>query len=824
MHVDMKSGMRNRHRLSSKALLKTGFSLHLLAASALVAVMAFAPGVVWAQAAANGQMQRTSFDIAAQPLSKALVQYSNETGVQLFFDASIVRGKNSGGAKGSLTRSEALSHILSGSGLTYSLRGNTVTISAQQSPSADAVAPDGSLLLNTITVEGNGGQSAFGPVDGYLAASTSSATKMDTPLIETPQSVTVVTADQVRDQKATSIAQTLSYTPGVSAQSGSFSRMVDDLTIRGFNVASGNSGTLRDGMKLQSNVYDGGQEPYGLERVEVLRGASSVLYGQLSPGGVVNGVSKRPTDTPLHEVNVEYGSYNRKQLSADFGGPITSDGSLTYRLTGLLRDADNWVDNTPDDKFYIAPAVTWKPDEATSFTVLGSYQHIKTGFATPLRYEDVSQGTIPRDRFLGIEGFDKYNVDMYTVGGLFEHQFENGVKLRSNNRYFHSDVEWNYMFGNLAPSSNGKLTRLASERYETSYGATSDTSLEYAFNTGAVEHTIIGGFDYYRRSYDSNRYRGTTYSVLDLETGQYTGSPSVSYAVNRGQRAIGNQYGLYLQDQIKFDEHWTLLLGGRHDWSESTTTTYQNGKVTDQKNSAFTGRAGLVYVFDNGLAPYVSVSQSFDPQIGADVNGDALEPNKGLQYEAGIRYQPDGTDLMLSAAVFDLTQKNVVTYNSFGDAFQQGKVHSRGFELEARGQVGDLGLIAAYTFTDATIEQSAKSYEIGEQVALVPRHSFSIWADYDLDKVGVKGVNVGAGLRYVGKTNLPDMEQDVPAYTMVDAMVRFDLGAFKHELEGTSVTINARNLFDKKYYTCVAQDGCRYGEPLTVTATLGYKW
>lgn len=824
MRVDMKSQLRNCNSQGSQALLKTGFSVHLLAASALVAITALAPSTVWAQVAGNGQVQRTSFDIPAQPLSSALVQYSNKTGVQLFFDANIVRGKNSAGAQGSLTRTEALSRIISGSGLSYSLQSNTVTISAQQSSNPSGVAPDGALVLNTITVEGNAGQSAFGPVDGYFAPSTSSATKMDTPLIETPQSITVVTADQVRDQKATSIAQTLSYTPGVSAQSGSFSRMVDDLTIRGFNVASGNSGTLRDGMKLQSNVYDGGQEPYGLERVEVLRGASSVLYGQLSPGGVVNGVSKRPTDKPLHEVNVEYGSYNRKQLSADFGGPITNDGSLTYRLTGLFRDADNWVDHTPDDKFYIAPALTWKPDEATSLTVLGSYQRIKTGFATPLRYEDVSQQTIPSDRFLGIEGFDKYNVDMYTIGGLFEHQFENGVKLRSNNRYFHSDVEWNYMFGNLTPSSNGKLTRLASERFETSYGATSDTSLEYTFNTGSIEHKVIGGFDYYRRSYDSNRYRGTAYSVLDLETGQYTGSPAVSHAVNRGQRALGNQYGLYLQDQINFDEHWTLLLGGRHDWSESTTTNYQNGKVTDQKNNAFTGRAGLVYLFDSGVAPYVSVSQSFDPQIGADVNGDALEPNKGLQYEAGIRYQPDGTNLMLSAAVFDLTQKNVVTYNSFGEAFQQGEVHSRGLELEARGQVGDLGLIAAYTFTDATIEQSARPYEIGEQVALVPRHSFSLWADYDLDKIGVTGVNVGAGLRYVGKTNLPDMEQDVPGYTMVDAMMRFDLGAFKNELEGTSLTINARNLFDKKYYTCVAQDGCRYGEPLTVTATLGYKW
>jgi iron complex outermembrane receptor protein len=223
----------------------------------------------------------------------------------------------------------------------------------------------------------------------------------DTPLIETPQSVTVVTADQISNQKATSVAETLSYTPGVTTQSGTFSRMVDDFTIRGFNVANGNTGTLRDGMKFQSNVYDGGQEPYGLERVEVLRGAASVLYGQLAPGGIVNGVSKRPTATDLRELNVEYGSNNRKQISGDFGGSLTDDGVLTYRLTGLFRDSDNWVDNTPDNKTYIAPALTWKPDEATSLTVLSSYQHIHTRFATPLLYSDVSAGNIPSDAFLG---------------------------------------------------------------------------------------------------------------------------------------------------------------------------------------------------------------------------------------------------------------------------------------------------------------------------------------------------------------------------------------------------------------------------------------
>ncbi|MGV8938563.1 MAG: TonB-dependent siderophore receptor [Allorhizobium sp.] len=771
------------------------------------------------------QQPTQQISVPAGSLDAALSTFGTTSGVQVLYDAGLTRGRTSPGVSRAHSAEAALGQILSGTGLSYRFTGPTsVTIVSAGAATIGSASPDGATVLEPITVVG---QNAFGPVDGYLASSNSSATKTDTPLIETPQSVTVVTADQISNQKATSVADTLSYTPGVTTQSGAFSRIVDDFTIRGFNVANGNTGTLRDGMKFQSNVYDGGQEPYGLERVEVLRGASSVLYGQLAPGGIVNGVSKRPTDTSLHEVNVEYGSNNRKQISGDFSGPVTDDGVLTYRLTGLARNADNWVANTPDDKLYIAPALTWKPDEATSLTVLSSYQHINTRFATPLLYSDVSTGAIPRDAFLGIDSFDKYKVDMYTIGTIFEHEFDNGLKFSNSNRYFRSDLEWNYMMGNVAPLSTtgGRLSRLGSERNESSYGVTSDSSLEYSFDALGAEHTLLGGFDYYRRSYDSHRFRGSSYSALNLDTGSYTGSPAISYRTDRGADAVGDQYGIYLQDQIKFDDHWVLLLGGRHDWADSTSKSYQTGVVTEQKDSAFTGRAGLVYLFDNGFAPYVSASQSFLPQAGLDyLTGGALKPNEGVQYEAGLRYQPPGSNLLFSAAVYDLTQTNVVTYDSAGLSYQQGKVKSRGLELEARGEFGNLGLVAAYAYTDAKITESAKAAEVGQQVALVPRHNVSLWADYALDDTGLEGVKIGGGVRYVGKTNLTDTVSNVPGYVLFDAMASFDLGKFNNELDGATLKLNARNLFDKQFYTCVSSDGCRYGEPLTVSATLSYKW
>jgi iron complex outermembrane receptor protein len=782
-------------------------------------------GLIWPTASAVAQStQVVEFNIPSTAMNIALRRFSEQSGVQLAYQTSVASNAIAPAIKGRLTAEQALSALLARSGLRYTFTGSRAVTIIGAGSNAATVDAAGSTVLSQIVVDGVG--DAFGPVDGYRADTSSSATKSDTPVIETPQSISVVTADQIANQRATSLADTLSYTPGITTQSGGFSRMVDDFMIRGFNTASGNTGNLRDGLKFQSNVYDGGQEPYGLERVEVMRGASSVLYGQVAPGGIVNAISKRPTKDALREVNIEYGSYNKKQISADFGGPIDDEGIWSYRLTGLLRKADNWVDKTPDDKVYIAPALTVQPDDATALTLLASYQQVKTRFAPPYLLSDITSGWLDRDTFTGIDNFDTYKSDIYTIGGQFEHEFDNGLQLRSSARYFQADVQWDYMMPNVkAISAGGVMERLASARVETSYGITSDNSLEYEFDALGAQHTVLAGFDYYRRSYDSHRYRGASYSTLDLATGVSTGLPNVNYAVDRGSDSVGDQYGIYLQDQIKFDDHWVLLLGGRHDWADSSTRSYQNGSIVEQRDTAFTGRAGLVYLFDNGLAPYVSISQSFLPQVGSDyITGNALKPNEGLQYEAGVRYQPLGTNLQFSAAVYDLTQENVVSYTSTGLAYQQGEIHSRGLELEARGDIGHWGVVAAYTFTDAEITQSAKPAEIGQQVALVPRHTVSLWADYGLDDFGLEGIRVGGGMRYVGETNLTDNTANVPGYVMFDAMASFDLGKFNEELDGLDLKLNARNLFDKKYYTCVASDGCRFGEPLTVSATLSYKW
>ncbi|OWJ60849.1 TonB-dependent siderophore receptor [Inquilinus limosus] len=710
---------------------------------------------------------------------------------------------------------------------------------AQPPAQPQQTQPGSSIVLPQIVVTGQG-ESPTGPVQGFVANTSLSATKTNTPLIETPQSISVVPQDQITATNAETLSQALTYTPGITFQSGAYSRINDDFMIRGFNVATGASGMLRDGLKLQSNVYDGNQEPYGLERIEVLRGPSSILYGQVTPGGVVNAVSKRPTDTPFHELNAEYGTYGRTQFSGDTSGPIDPDGKLTYRLTGLWRDSGNWVDHVPDDKLYIAPAFTLRPSDATTITFLSDYQEIYTRFAPPMPFTELREGKIPRDLFIGQKGYDKYYSQSYTLGYQLEHKFNDSLTLRNSLRYYHAEVDWNYLsYGGLKPDNS--LKRGVINRDELSNGFTTDTSLEAKVETGPVQHTLLAGVDTYGVGYDTNRLGGTVADLNDIYHPVYNAKVSVN-SNNTGFNNSGSQIGVYFQDQMKIYDKLVLLLGGRYDWADAYNTSYRNQAVLDALNvprkqsrsdSAFTGRVGLLYLFDDGLAPYFSFSQSFDPtalNAGISKDGKQFEPSKANQYEVGLRYQPPGENFLISGAIFRIDQDHVLMTDPEDTTYsiQTGKVRSQGIELEARASLGALNLVAAYSYTDArTLEGQLKD----QRLALVPYHNIAVWADYKLDGLGIKGLTVGAGLQYLSSANIPGVDaderplkEDVPGRVLVDAMVSYDFGVLDERLTGTTLQLNAKNLFDKDYITCVDISGCRYGEPFTLSATLGYKW
>lgn len=792
--------------------------------AAAMSVSLAAVAAAFAVPAAAQQHRTVAISVPAGPLEQALLTLGRQAGLRLVFPTPLTNGKTTSGVAGDVTPEAAVATLLAGTGLTYRFTApGSVTI---ERPGVAAAYSQGggALSLDTIEVQG---ETAWGPVNGYVATRSASGSKTDTPLLETPQSISIVTRDQIRNTGAKSVADSLSYTAGVTSQSSLFTRIADDFMVRGFNVATGNSGNLRDGMKLQSNVYDGSQEPYGLERVEVLKGAASVLYGQLTPGGAINAISKRPTPARFGEVNLEYGSYNRRQLSADIGGPLTADGQFSYRLTGLVRKSDTQVDHVRDDKVYIAPALTWAPSAATSLTLLGYYQRVRTRFAPPMPYANTRFNQIPRNLFIGEPNYDRYDGDQYALGYLFEHSFTDRLKLRHSLRYFHADLAWDYLtFGGLR--ANGRtLNRGVSDRDETSTGFTTDTSLEARFDTGPIKHTLIAGLDTYRRTYDTHRRNGTVGPLGDIYAPVYGTTYPTLNAIDNGNDNLSNQYGVYLQDQIKIADKWVVVLGGRHDWARTSIRRYANNALSKFDDSAFTGRAGLVYLFDNGLAPYVSYSQSFEPQIQTDRFGNPFKPTEGEQFEAGIRYQPPGTNLLFSAAVYDLKQKNALTPDPaapFAFSVQTGEVRSRGVELEAKASLDRLNLVAAYSYTDARTTKSNDPVALGQRVELVPYHSFALWADYELSGIGLPGLRLGGGVRYLSSTNLIGYAYDVPGRTVVDAMLSYDFEKLAPSLKGMTLQVSAKNLLDKQYMTCAGSTGCRYGDPRTVSASLSYRW
>jgi iron complex outermembrane receptor protein len=701
----------------------------------------------------------------------------------------------------------------------------------------EALAP---IRLDTIEVQGQG-ESATGPVNGYVATRSATGSKTDTPILEVPQTINVVTADQIRAQGAQSVSEALRYTAGVRGEVYGGASQFDSYTqVRGFKAD-----LFLDGMRLPDGAATADWatsviEPYGLERIEVLKGPSSVLYGQSGPGGLVNMVSKRPLATPLREILLQTGSHGRAQAAFDFSGAIDPQGQFLYRLTGLGRLSETQTDFIDDDRLFIAPAFTWRPSADTTLTVMGQYQRErdgKTSFnylpSSGTLYPNRVNGRLPWNRYAGEPGFDRFDRDQGSIGYAFEHRFNDSLSFSQNLRYTQNDVYLRAVNRNGELLADNRTLNRAAFRIDASVRAlTLDNRLEAKFRTGPLSHTALLGLDYRNETsqYDVGRGPAAAIQIFNPVYGARVADPGINF---QRKNAELRQLGLYAQDQIKFDR-WIATFSGRYDIAETTarthtltTRTLARAKANDH---AFSGRAGLSYVFDNGIAPYVSVSTSFQPTAETDFFGRAFKPLTATQYEAGIKYQPNWVNASLTAAVFDIRQQNTLTADPnpahpFARA-QLGEVSVRGFDIEARAQLGEgLGLIASYAFLDHEITKSSALIEIGKRLPATPMHQGSLWADYTFQGGPFAGLGFGGGIRYVGSTYDTNNTVRIPSYTLVDASVNYDLGKLTPALDGAKLSIVAKNLFDRYYVSqCGNVPGCTLGSRRTVLATLSYRW
>lgn len=656
----------------------------------------------------------------------------------------------------------------------------------------------------------------------------SGATKLETPDIETPQAVSIVTRQQYEEQGATSVRQAVSYTPGVYSNQIGASNRFDYIVLRGFSDGSLDNIYL-DGLKMMGDTNSHSSlviDPWFLDSVEVVRGPASVLYGRSSPGGIVALNSRKPSFDAGGEVKLFAGNNNQRGAAFDITGPVDDNDRVAVRLTGMTRYADSQFDSLQEQRYAIAPSLTWRINEKTRLELM-AYLHRdpEGGSHSGLPYEGtvVSHAghKISNTFFEGEDDYDKYDRRENMVGYNFEHAFESGWSVRQKLRYLRTKVDLNQVYA-AGWLNDSELNRGYSGSDESLSAITLDNQLDGSIDTGVVNHRLLFGVDYQRRSNNVTASYGS-FPAIDAFHPVYGADP-LSISVYSREKHKLEQTGVYLQDQMSLDR-WRLTLGGRHDQVKITNVN----KINDTSDTLDKGhnsyRAALLYLFDSGFAPYVSYSTAFTPTSFTDEYGQILAPMKGKQWETGLKFEPEGAQMMYSASLFRINQQNIATKVEPTDPYRSiGEIESEGVELEAVGQLTDnLRLQAAYTYTDIRYKKSSAE-EQGKRAVYAPRNQASAWLSYDLKQGPLNGLTVGSGVRYVnGITSDRQNTYTLPSYTLVDLALGYDLSQLG--VNGLHAQLNVNNLTDKRYIAaCNSLSYCYFGAERSIVGSLSWSF
>jgi iron complex outermembrane receptor protein len=758
--------------------------------------------------------QTIVFDIPAQPLAGALDSFARRTGWQLGYTSDLTMGLTSPGVQGTMGAIEALDRLLAGSGLTHvETAPGVITL--------EPLAAGGKETIDTLSIEALRSITSYEGTEGYVSYYSVAATKSDTPILETPQSISVIARQEIADRNVKTVAEAVRYSPGVLVDHyGVDPRGYDSINIRGFNSVT--TGSFRDGLRMVGNFFAApSTEPYGIERVDIMRGPSGALYGQAEAGGVIDRTTKRPRADMRQEVFIEGGNWNTFQGGFDLGGAVTEDDDLLFRLTGLVRQADTEFDyndgsEQDDDRIYIAPAVTWKPTEDTELTVMANYLKDSRG----TQFNTFANETVGlTDVVAGEPGFDEFKQEQFDVGYTISHRFDETWSVRQVARYNRTDVDYQAVVADYLDADGVTLHRYTWASPDVLNQVAIDNQVQAEFSAGPTDHVLLLGADY-SYSHDAFSYHSGAADSLDITNVVYSGNATRPDAYQDTIQRL-SQAGVYFQDQITLYDNLILTLGGRYTWMTQTTEQLLSDTTETKSDRAFTGRAGITYVFDNGIAPYFGFTQGFVPTEGASVDGKTYDPQRSEQYEVGVKYQPPGFNALFTAAAFRTTKTNVLTRDpeDINNSVLAGEIRAQGVELEAKASLFDgWDMSLSYTYTDSEVTKS-NDVDLGKTPVLVPDHTASAWLGYTFDGGILKGLGLGAGARYVGSTfNDRANTSRSPEYVLVDAMARYDL------TENARVQVNVNNLLDTEYITTCAYSSCYYGPGLRANARLTYSW
>jgi iron complex outermembrane receptor protein len=681
--------------------------------------------------------------------------------------------------------------------------------------------------------------SATGPVNGYVAMDTTAGSKTATPIAEIPQFVSVVGRNEIDAQGAQKADEALRYTSGVFAQPFGSDTDTNWLFIRGFQADA--TGLYQDGLPLFSYAFGRFYtDSFALERIEVLKGPASVLYGGSNPGGIVNFVSKRPMGEKLRYLEAGINDAGNAYLGFDIedrAGP-----ALDYRVTGRIAGGDDYDDFQDGFRGFISPTLKWS-DAQTSFTLLANYSHIDEthGSSSFLPYVGTvvpaSFGRIPRDANYTEPKRDNYEREQGSIGYEFEHKFSSDLVVRQNARFSAADVSEVNFYPNGYNSVDPTMLNRVQFAHDTSVSTfLLDNQVEWKTQGVFAEHTVLAGVDYKYFNIDQVQASGLWSGALEGGATPISvrnpiyGLPQPPLASYLNEDLTQEQIGAYIQDQIRFGGGWLVTLNGRYDWVSTEVKKGPNyysptTSSIESDDGEASGRAGLAYTFTNGLTPYVSAATYFNPQIGTTYEGNPFVPETGQQYEAGIKYAPKFLDAIITASLFDLTRQNVLTRNPNlalpgSPQVQTGEVNSRGFEMEAKANLTkSLRVTAAFTAFDIEVTKDNDPTIVGKRPFVVPEVMASAFADYTFRGNALDGISIGGGVRYIGSSYANSLNTlKVPDVTLFDAKIGY-------EWDNWGIDLNVTNVFDEAYVaSCQGVTVCSYGEGRVVKLKTHVTW
>jgi iron complex outermembrane receptor protein len=671
----------------------------------------------------------------------------------------------------------------------------------------------------------------IGPVvvtaERYVSTEGSSASKSDIPLVEMPQSVSVVSRDMIDLLNWTSLNESVRYSAGATGEAFGPDERYDWLQVRGFTPVQ-----FIDGVQAPiGSVNNTGTDLYGSESVEILKGPAAVLYGQSPPGGIVNMVSRRPQEGRSGELEVQGGEYNMWQLAGDFTGSISDRTS--GRITALYRDRETQVDFLNSKRLFISPALKIRFGDDTQLTLLANYQdddleNQTTGFLPAFGTQLPNPlGKVPVGRNLGETGENYFKREQWSAGYDFSHRFSPGFELQQNLKYFDVKVDSRAIYGtglvdadfDGVPDDYRTVTRADFPFNERIDSLTVDTRGKFDFETGSVGHSLLLGIDY--RDYDGfSEFGFGAAPSIDLFDPVYDAVLAPPGALFPFINETREQVGIYLQDQIKAG-NFVLTLNGRNDSVDRKPTG--GGSQDDEE---FTYRVGMNYVFENGISPYFQTSTSFEPVSGASFDGVPFEPTTGDQIEAGIKYDGrtlgPGVRLFGSLSAYEIVQENVLTPDPVNLFFsvQEGEVEVKGIELEVSARIRErLTFNLAFTSIDTEVTQTTDPAVLGNELVAVPDTLASALVDYTFQEGALAGFGFGLGLRYRGEMYGDAANQwqsdDVTVY---DAILHYDTANWR-------IAVNASNFTDEIFVDrCSSTSNCFYGTRRLVTGSVTRKF